>query len=73
MVTNLFDKNGTEIKISDKYKTTSPISEVYTVFFKGGCVCGGFSYEECEPLAWYSEDGDIRLQENLDWLEIIKE
>ena len=71
MKTELYDKNGKEIQIGDKY-TTYNDSDIYTVFWKGGAICGGTTFEGAEPLIWESnEDGDLFMDENLDWIEIL--
>ena len=70
--TNLFDKKGIEIYIGDQYKVEG-FDTIYTVYFKGGAVCGGQSYERSIPLAWDFNDGEgtPTYNNNLDWLEII--
>ena len=72
MKTELYDKNGIEIKIGDKYTTYNDGSDIYTVFWKGGAICGGTCYDNAEPLIWEStEDGNLFMDENLDWIEIL--
>ena len=71
MKTELYDKNGREIQIGDKY-TTNNIGDIYTVFWKGGAICGGMCYDDAEPLIQEStESGDLFMDENLDWMEIV--
>ena len=76
MKTNLFDKNGIEIQLGDKYKAHN-LDGLYTVYYKSGAVCAGKSFDTCEPLGWYAalnEDEDeceICIEESLDWLELI--
>lgn len=73
MKTNLFDKNGIEIQIGDKY-TVDQYGQDYTVYFKAGCVCGGLTYDTCSPLAWgadpYDED-ELVPKEDCSWLTIV--
>lgn len=80
METGLFDKNGIEIKVGDSY-TVMDSFDNYNVYYKGGCVCGGLTFEKSIPLAWESKLDDeyedeyvteIVLNEDLSWLEIIK-
>jgi len=70
--TNLFDRKGIEINIGDQYKTED-FDTIFTVYFKGGAVCGGRNYERAIPLAWDFNDGEgtPTCNDNLDWLEII--
>ena len=42
MKTELYDKNGREIQIGDKY-TTNNIGDIYTVFWKGGAIFCSYS------------------------------
>jgi len=73
MKTNLFDVNGIEIQIGDKY-IVEGFDTIYTVYFKAGCVCGGITEKLCSPLAWetdpYDED-ELAATEDCTWLEII--
>lgn len=70
MKTELYDKNGIEIQIGDKYITNG--SNIFTVFWKGGAVCGGITFEQAVPLIWeIDDDYELVMNENLDWLEII--
>jgi len=54
MKTNLFDVNGIEIQIGDKY-IVEGFDTIYTVYFKAGCVCGGITEKLCSPLAWETD------------------
>ena len=47
--TNLFDKKGIEIYIGDQYKVEG-FDTIFTVYFKGGAVCGGRDCERAIPL-----------------------
>ena len=72
MNSNLFDKNGVEIKIGDKYITSSENSLVYTVLWKGGAFCGGITYEEAIPLVWEVDCAyNLEISDDLSWLELI--
>lgn len=77
MKSNLFDKNGIEIKVGNKYttynRTPKSSCSIYTVFWKGGALCGGVTYEEAIPLAWEIDRDDFTLvvDDNLSWLELI--
>lgn len=77
MKSGLFDRNGKEIKVGDKYKTYK-YDTIYTVFWKGGAICGGKTFDICEPLGWVVENDVEDCQkyyelsvDNLDWLELI--
>ena len=72
MKTELYDKNGIEIQIGDEYITYGNKDDIYTVFWKGGAICGGVCYDNAKPLIWENtEDDDLFMDENLDWIEII--
>jgi hypothetical protein len=82
METGLFDKNGVQVQIGDKYTVEGGFRKnrtIFTVFWKSGAMCGGTSYDKCVPLAWevadveYSEDAFDGLISDpiLDWMEII--
>ena len=69
MKSNLFDKNGNEIQIGDKYHAKGHGNDIFTVFWRGGAFCGGRFYEEAKPLAWCSDKLDVDV--DCGWMEII--
>lgn len=75
MKTNLFDVNGIEIEVGDKYTPAKHNYPIYTVFFKYGCVCGGMDEESAIPLGWeaseFSPDGLKPSGNNLSYLKLI--
>lgn len=72
MKTKLYDKNGIEIQIGDKYITSGNKNNIYTVFWRGGAVCGGTTFKEATPLIWeINHDYGLVMEENLDWMEIL--
>lgn len=79
MKVELFDKNGIEIQVGDKYINPNFPNNIYTVYYKGGAICGGTTFNNAEPLCWYIEDDTddgepyLYVDNNLNWMEIIKE
>lgn len=71
MKTGLFDKNGIEIEIGDKYVNLRDKTGVFTVYYKDGAICGGKLYEYAEPLCWDAELTRLNMDENLSWIELI--
>lgn len=73
---NLFDVNGIKIEIGDKY-TTHRGNTIYTVFWKGGAMCGGLTFDDAEPLCWdIDNDTDdneavLIMDDNLNWIKLI--
>lgn len=79
MKSNLFDRNGIEIQIGDKYKNYK-YDTIYEIFWKGGCICGGINFEDAEPLCWEidtfntnsnEEPTELNMNDDLSWLELI--
>ena len=72
MKSNLFDKNGVEIRVGDNYIASKRNYPIYTVFWKGGAFCGGVTYEEAIPLAWEIDyDYNLEICNDFSWLELV--
>jgi len=79
MKTYLIDKNNIEIQIGDKYKCSN-FDTIFIIFWKGGAICGGVTFDVAQPLCWdideynTNSEGDpieLNCDTNLDWLELI--
>ena len=71
MKTGLFDKNNREITIGDKYITNGNPDIIFNVYFKGGAICGGESFEWSEPIGWEIYENELSLETDFSWIEII--
>lgn len=69
----LFDSEGVEICLGDKYiNPNTENGKTYTVFLKSGCFCGGISFDSCIPLAWEYNDEVGCIEEcETDYIKII--
>lgn len=63
------DKNGTDVFIGDKYKVDA-CGDIYTVFMKYGCACGGLTFEKCVPLFMEAVDDEFEYVIP-DWFELL--
>ena len=73
-LTGLKDKHGKVIYCGDLYRTELT-EKPRQVFFKNGAFCGGFTFDNCAPLAWDCERDEDTCNElypcNTEYIEII--